>query len=95
MPTSQQIRKIKCPYCGWIRKMTIQVEGNETIITAGIGDVMRGISEELQKPLDAIKRKLEDKELDEANAWIDTPACPNPDCNKVYKYNVQTGETKK
>ena len=94
MPTSQQIRKIKCPHCGWIRRMTIQVEGTEIVITAGIGDVMRGISEELRKVLDAIKRKLEDKELDEANAWIDMPACPNPDCKKLYKYNVQNGETK-
>ena len=94
MPTSQQIRIIKCPYCGWIRKMAIQVDGTEIVITAGIGDVMRGISEALQKALDAIKSKFEDTELNEANAWIDMPACPNPDCEKVYKYNVQTGETK-
>ncbi len=94
MSTSQQIRKIKCPHCGWIRKMTIQVDGTEIVIYAGPIDVMRGTSEELQKALDAIKRKLEDKELDEANAWNDMPACPNPDCQKVYKYNVQTGETK-
>ena len=94
MPPSQQIRKIKCPHCGWIRKMTIQIEGTEVIITAEIGDVMRGTSEELQKAFDAIKRKLEDTELNEANAWNDMPACPNPDCQKVYKYNVQTGETK-
>ncbi len=94
MPTSQQIRKIKCPHCGWIRRMTIQVEDNEVIVTAGYSDWIGGASEALQKVLADTKGMLEDMELNEPNAWIDMPACPNPDCGKMYQFNMRTSDTK-
>jgi hypothetical protein len=38
---------------------------------------------------------MRDKALEEANAWIAMPACPNPECKKTYEYNVVSGATRK
>ena len=80
-----ETRKIKCPSCGYIRRWQLRMGG----VTADI--VMDG------NPTDALKdlaKKIQDlwssRELEEANAWIDLPECPN--CGKIYQYNLRTGE---
>jgi uncharacterized Zn-finger protein len=88
MAGQQQFRKIKCPYCGWIRTITIGVTEDESMAT-----VARGLSEALKAIAEKIKAAIADTELDEANAWIDMPACPH--CNNVYRYNVRTGEVRR
>lgn len=94
MAEAIQVRKIKCPHCGWERKMEVKVDGNQYDVAAG-GDRLRGVSDALQAAFEKIKERLNDRELDEANAWIEMPACPNPPCNKPYEYNVRSGETRK
>jgi len=55
--------------------------------------VVRGMSDALRASAERIKALLADRELDEANAWVDMPACPH--CGNVYRYNVRTGEVAK
>ncbi len=88
MADKTQQRKIKCPHCGWIR--TLNVAAVEDASTA---TVVRGMGDELKKAIEKIKAALADSQLDEANAWIDMPKCPN--CGNVYSYNVRTLETRK
>jgi uncharacterized protein (UPF0212 family) len=84
----QQVRKIKCPYCGWIRTVDVRVLEDEATAT-----VVRSMSEVLKAAAQRIKALLDDPQLDEANAWVDIPECPN--CDNVYRYNVRTGEVAK
>lgn len=86
MAKTTQQRKIKCPHCGWIRTMTIEVDDKGAIVVRG--------GEALTDAGQRIKDMLSDAALTEANAWIDMPKCPNPDCQKVYQYNVRTGNTR-
>jgi uncharacterized protein (UPF0212 family) len=81
----QQVRKIKCPHCGWICSVDVRVLEDESMTT-----VVRGMSEALKAAAQRIKALLDDTQLDEANAWVDMPECPN--CDNVYRYNVRTGE---
>lgn len=39
---------------------------------------------------EAVRQALADAEMDEANAWLDLPPCPN--CRNAYRYNPRTGE---
>jgi hypothetical protein len=80
----EQIIKIKCPHCGWIRKLDVQI-----VEDLGYTSVVRGPMDELKK---RIREFLADSSIDAANAWIDMPACSN--CEKTYRYNVQTREVK-
>lgn len=82
-----QILKPKCPHCGWIRTITVEVESGDNI-------VIRGLSDQWKATTDKLKEIFKDRQLKEANAWIDMPACPNPKCGKTYQYNKQTGETR-
>jgi len=82
-----QDKKIKCPHCGWIRTVPVRV-----IEEAGTTDVVRGIETVIKDICEKIKAALSDKQLNEANAWIDMPKCPN--CINSYQYNVRTGETR-
>jgi hypothetical protein len=54
-------------------------------VVAGMSDTLKAVAERIQ----AI---LADTQLDEANAWLDTPECSN--CGNVYRYNVRTGEVR-
>ncbi len=87
MPDQYQIRKIKCPYCGYVRSWQLRVDGATADIVMG-GKVVDTLKELAQK----IQAMWADKELAEANAWIDLPECPN--CGKAYQYNLRTGERK-
>jgi RNase P subunit RPR2 len=80
-----QIKRIKCPHCGWIRRLNVRVIEEESVAT-----VTRGMSEALRAAAERIKALLDDAQLDQANAWVDMPACPH--CGNVYRYNVRTGE---
>jgi uncharacterized protein (UPF0212 family) len=88
MADQKQVRKIKCPHCGWIRKIDVSVIEDE-----GVATVVRGMSDALQAAAGRIKALLADRELDEANAWVDMPQCPH--CGNVYRYNVRTREVAK
>ncbi len=89
MADQDQVRKIKCPYCGWIRSIPVGVIEDESMAS-----VVRGPAEALQGAIEKIRALLADAQLEEANAWLDMPACPNPDCGKVYRYNARTGEVR-
>jgi UDP-3-O-acyl-N-acetylglucosamine deacetylase len=88
MSSQTQIKRIKCPHCGWIRKIDISVIEDESIatVTRKIGDHLKATVEHIQALLAALQ-------LDEANAWVDMPECPY--CGNVYRYNVRTGEVAK
>ena len=91
MSDEVQIRRIKCPYCGWVRRMEIHVDaGKYTVVAGGPADWLTEIGK-------MIKDSMVDHELDEANSWVQTPPCPNPDppCNQRFWYNLRTEGTKK
>ncbi len=81
MTDAQQMRDIKCPHCGWIRKMRVSVMEDESMasVTKGLfgGGGQRSPARPAGDPLDA------------ANDWTDM-TCPH--CNHVYRYNVRTKE---
>jgi hypothetical protein len=84
----EQTIKIKCPHCGWIRKVDVQA-----IEDSGATSIVQGPIDELRKVAESIRSFLTSNALSEANAWIDMPACPN--CQNTYLYNVKTREVKK
>jgi len=86
MSVERQIHKVKCPHCGWIRNIDVTVYEDELMASVLAGPV----SDAIQAVADKIKGLLDDPALDEANAWIDMPACPH--CENVYRHNVRTGE---
>ena len=85
---SEQAQKIKCPHCGWVRKVDVQ-----GLVEAGAADTVRGMGETLREIAQRIQGLLSDPELEEARAWLDLPACPH--CGNTYRYNVRTGEVNK
>ena len=92
MTDQGQVKRIKCPHCGWIRKITIPVEG-EVMADAVQGTIRQRVSETLKDAIARIRAMMVDSELQAANAWLDMPACPH--CGNVYRYNVRTGEVAK
>ena len=90
MAEATQILRIKCPHCGWVRRITIHVNAGKVDVVAGPENLVLEMKEKL-------KNLFADRELDELNAWIALPPCPNldPPCGKIYEYNVRTGETRK
>ncbi|HYN90120.1 MAG TPA: hypothetical protein VER55_16415 [Ardenticatenaceae bacterium] len=85
MADQQQIRKIKCPHCGWVVSVPIDV-----IVDESMADVTKGPIDSLKQAAARIRALLANPSLDPANDVIDMPACPN--CRRVYRYNVRTGE---
>ncbi len=94
MSSQKQTLKIKCPHCGWVRTMTINVQAGQTEVVAGPRDWVRGASEAIRAAVEKFKTMLDDPELKAANAWLPMPACPNVDCGKTYEYNIHTRETR-
>ena len=90
MVDDEQIRRIKCPYCGWIRKVPVSVLEDESAAT-----IVRGFSEKLRAVGAKIAAARHSKNLDDPNDWIDMPKCPKPECGNVYQYNVRTNEVRK
>ncbi len=88
MSETEQVKKIKCPYCGWIRSVPASGIEDESMASTvrGAGDTLREIGQR-------IRSLLADRQLDAANAWLDMPACPH--CGNVYRYNARTGEVAK
>jgi len=86
MADQEQIRKIKCPHCGWIRSMPVKAVEDLSTST-----VVRGLKDDVKAAFDKVRETLQDSQLDEANAWIDMPKCPN--CQNTYRYNARTGQT--
>lgn len=80
----EQIVKIKCPHCGWVRKVDVKA-----IEDSGSASIAQGPVDELKKRL---REFLANSAIDAASAWIDMPACSN--CKKPYRYNVKTREVK-
>ena len=87
MPT--QTLRIKCPHCGWIRKIELDVPAGRSDIVAGTGDFLQRLGQDWREK---IKEARKDRELDEANNWLPMPDCPN--CEKPYEYNVETRQTR-
>jgi len=85
MVDQEQHLRIKCPHCGWVRRLPVRVAED-----LGHADVVRGVGDKLKECMDRIRAALADSALDEANAWIDMAPCPH--CENTYQYNVQTGE---
>ena len=81
----EQKIKIKCPNCGWIRSINILAYEN-----SGAATVVNGTREEIEKVVESMKEMLSKSKLDDANAWLDMPACPI--CKRSYRYNVKTRE---
>lgn len=88
MADQAQDKKIKCPHCGWIRTVPVKV-----IEETGTTDVVRGIETVIKDIGERIKAALSNKQLNEANAWINMPKCPH--CSNTYQYNTRTGESRK
>ena len=84
MAEREQLREIKCPHCGWIRKVPVGVIEEE-----GSGTLEQGILEGIGRKIGEMRSN---PTLDEAKAWIDMPPCPH--CKNVYQYNVFTRETR-
>ena len=86
MSTYGQTVKIKCPHCGWIRRINTRVVEDESLadVTRGVGEVIRDIARRVQAALASPV---------ESTGWIDIPACPH--CDNPYQYNVHTGEVRK
>jgi len=81
----EQYARVKCPHCGWIRRVPVGA-----IEDLSYSTVARGLGDRLKAVVDKIRTALADPELDEANAWIDLPPCPH--CQNAYQYHVRTGE---
>jgi len=87
MTEQDQIRRIKCPHCGWISKVPAKA-----IEDASLTTVVKGVTETIADLAAKIKTLLSDPALDEANAWL-AHKCPN--CGNVYEYNVRSAATRK
>ncbi len=81
MTGNESIRKIKCPHCGWVRRMKLDA-------ASGQGYGVLGVQEDLEKLVARLRELIRDPELEEANAWLSMPACPH--CQRTYEYNVRT-----
>jgi phage FluMu protein Com len=78
-----QVKKIKCPHCGWIRSINVSAIEDASVTTVTRGDTLKDVARR-------IRELLADKQLKAANAWLDMPTCPH--CENSYRYNVRTGE---
>lgn len=81
-----QIRKMRCPYCGWVRTVPLSVLDEDTAAVA------RGHKEETRGVAERIRGKLAERRLEVAGAWIDVPGCPH--CQRIYQYNVHSENTR-
>ncbi len=75
-----QIYKPKCPYCGWVRHIELNVEGDAVT-------VVKGIVEKVEAFVANFKKRKE------TACWVDMPPCPK--CDRTYQFNPDTGETRK
>ncbi len=82
-----QIKKMKCPYCGWVRVVPLD-EGVGAAAMAG----SRSASDETKALAERIRVKLAERRLEAPEAWLDMPGCPH--CDRMYQYNVRTNATR-
>ncbi len=83
MSNDSQILKIKCPHCGFIRRVDIS-DYEDITLTVGV----KGVQEALGQALHKLGELLSGPTLKEEDAWIDMPACPN--CENPYRFNLVT-----
>jgi phage FluMu protein Com len=83
MTDQDQHVRVKCPHCGWVRRVPARVLEGKAPVTLGVREIWESVR-------GAVAGLGADRELDEANAWIDMPACPH--CKTTYQYNVRSGE---
>jgi predicted nucleic-acid-binding Zn-ribbon protein len=89
MTNQTQVRKIKCPRCGWENPLDAAADGEAiTSVTLGPGG---GVRRALQDMIARTASHRADHDLDEANAWMDL-LCAN--CKKTFFYNTRTEEVK-
>lgn len=84
MTDVSQVRTLKCPHWGWETELVVPGEQMDVDVVAG------GLSDLWQGVLKRVKDLSRDRQLDEANAWLDIERCPNPECGKPYQLNVRT-----
>lgn len=82
-----QTIRMKCPHCGFIRRF--EAPANEDLSQA---HVARGLTDSLRELAGKLSQLTGRGDLAEANAWIDVPPCPH--CERSYRYDVRTGETR-
>lgn len=79
----EQTRRIRCPYCGWERSITMHF-----MVDSRLTDVVRGWGEAFGIAAEKIGEILHNTELQRANAKFDLE-CPN--CSKPYRFDAATG----
>ncbi len=84
MTDTKQERKIKCPYCGWVSTLPVDVIEDKSIASVAKGLFGGGGQRSPARPAG--------DPLDAANALIDM-TCPS--CGNAYRYNVRTQEVTK
>ncbi len=77
---SVQIYEPKCPYCGWIRHIEMDIDADEVSVVKGIAEDVR-----------AFMTRFDQRH--ETENWMDMPPCTN--CEKTYQFNPDTGATRK
>jgi hypothetical protein len=87
----EQIIKVKCPHCGWVRKIELDVEiGRAEVARGESASAAAFFSQLSQTWKEKIQALLKDSEPDPENDWLPLPPCPS--CGKAYEYNVKTGK---
>ena len=85
----KQIVKPKCPHCGFIRRIELDIEAGKVDLPAGIQEFVNALNQNWQEK---IKPLLEGRHEFESGNWLPMPPCP--ECSKPYEYNVVTQETR-
>ena len=91
----QEIIKVKCPHCGWVRKIELDLEIGKAEpakdLLAGASLAVAGFASRLSKHWqEKIEPLLKERPPDPENDWLPLPPCSS--CEKPYEYNVKTGE---
>lgn len=85
----KDIEEIVCPNCGNVYKISKTSFKTETLTS-----VVQGEGDERNSMLVLLRSLFgNDKELNDANTWVDMPPCII--CSNVYQYNYETKETRK
>ncbi len=80
MTDKKQVKDVKCPYCGWISKLPVDVLEDRSIASVAKG-LFGGGQRSPARPAG--------NSLAAANELIDM-TCPH--CNNAYRYTTRSGE---
>lgn len=85
----KDVEVIVCPTCGNIQKIS-----KTSFATESLTSVIQSEEDEKNSILVYLTSLFgKDKELNDANTWLDMPPCVI--CRNVYQYNYATKETRK